>query len=163
MAAQRKKTTCPLQGCGFAAKTRKSVLLGAILASGGLKAFGLCIGLRHVFALFGFAKMVGALAVVNLAISISPYLTWCSGRRYGFGGRGSFNSFCGCGCSRSSFGSSRCRGFGSTGRHAGTSSKQTQSSAQRFNFHGKTPLKKQEIKQRKQLWQPKLLSSQELL
>ena len=110
--------------CGLWLK-QPGVYLLAFLASRRLKALGFGSGLLHVLAVLGLAKMLRALAVVNLAISIYPNLTRCS----------SSNS------SRRSLRSSRSRRFCSTSSHAGRSSEQTQNSTQRFNFHDKAPIR----------------------
>ena len=72
--------------CGLWLK-QPGVYLLAFLASRRLKALGFGSGLLHVLAVLGLAKMLRALAVVNLAISIYPNLTRCSSSG---GGSGSF-------------------------------------------------------------------------
>ena len=114
--------------CGLWLK-QPGVYLLAFLASRRLKALGFGSGLLHVLAVLGLAKMLRALAVVNLAISIYPNLTRCS----------SSNS------SRRSLRSSRSRcssrSASSASGHNSRSSKQAQSSEQNFGFHGKYPEK----------------------
>ena len=63
--------------CGLWLK-QPGVYLLAFLASRRLKALGFGSDLLHVLAVLGLAKMLRALAVVNLAISIYPNLTRCS-------------------------------------------------------------------------------------
>ena len=127
--------------CGLWLK-QPGVYLLAFLASRRLKALGFGSGLLHVLAVLGLAKMLRALAVVNLAISIYPNLTRCSSSG---GGSGCINRFfrwrSSSNSSRRSLRSSRSRRFCSTSSHAGRSSEQTQNSTQRFNFHDKAPIR----------------------
>ena len=124
--------------CGLWLK-QPGVYLLAFLASRRLKALGFGSGLLHVLAVLGLAKMLRALAVVNLAISIYPNLTRCSSSG---GGSGCINRFFRW---RSSSNSSRSRcssrSASSASGHNSRSSKQAQSSEQNFGFHGKYPEK----------------------
>ena len=133
--------------CGLWLK-QPGVYLLAFLASRRLKALGFGSGLLHVLAVLGLAKMLRALAVVNLAISIYPNLTRCSSSG---GGSGCINRFfrwrSSSNSSRRSLRSSRSRRFcssrsaSSASGHNSRSSKQAQSSEQNFGFHGKYPEK----------------------
>ena len=114
--------------CGLWLK-QPGVYLLAFLASRRLKALGFGSDLLHVLAVLGLAKMLRALAVVNLAISIYPNLTRCSSSG---GGSGCINRFFRWRSSRSA---------SSASGHNSRSSKQAQSSEQNFGFHGKYPEK----------------------